>query len=372
MKDISVCFVAPDVYPVLAGLDYGKIGGAEVQQALLAKALAGKGLRVSAVVGDFGQPLLKEIDGVRTVRAYRLHHGNRKLRFLFDQAKLFRAMRIADADIYYQRCIAFYTGQVSLFCRMFKRKFVFSAGHDYNYDPEHSRIFFNPLIRWGYMNGLRNADGLLCQSERQMELLKGNYGRGGVLIRNGCEIKDGPAGKNGEPFVLWVGNLASRKRPEVFVRLAAELPGVRFKMIGGPFMKEKDRSGEMAAKAANLPNLDYLGFLPYGEADGYFRDAALLVNTSASEGFPNTFLQAWSYGTPVVSLGFDPDEVICRHGLGLHPRSFGGLLKDVEKIISDKALREEFGKNCLLHVRKHHDIGAVAERCIEFFESLTP
>ena len=45
--------------------------------------------------------------------------------------------------------------------------------------------------------------------------------------------------------------------------------------------------------------------------------ATALLCTSDYEGFPNTFLEAWSFGTPVVSM-VDPDSLLSTRGLGIH------------------------------------------------------
>ena len=58
------------------------------------------------------------------------------------------------------------------------------------------------------------------------------------------------------------------------------------------------------------PNIEYLGQVAPERAQQLMADAALLLSTSDEEGFPNTFVQAWSSGTPVVSLKVDPDGVI--------------------------------------------------------------
>ena len=64
------------------------------------------------------------------------------------------------------------------------------------------------------------------------------------------------------------------------------------------------------------PNIEYLGHVAPEKAEQVIAGAAVFLSTSDEEGFPNTFVQAWSSGTPVVSLKIDPDRIIERLGLG--------------------------------------------------------
>jgi hypothetical protein len=55
-------------------------------------------------------------------------------------------------------------------------------------------------------------------------------------------------------------------------------------------------------------HLKYLGELPIERVNQLMSQAALHVNTSSFEGFPNTFLQAWGRGAIVATLNVDPDQ----------------------------------------------------------------
>ena len=62
-----------------------------------------------------------------------------------------------------------------------------------------------------------------------------------------------------------------------------------------------------------MPNVTLHGRVERERMPSLYQDALCLCCTSVLEGFPNTFLEAWSVGLPVVS-SFDPDHLIAERG----------------------------------------------------------
>src|SRR6266568_4723913 len=104
MVDVrSVCFVAPRAYAALSGHpDVVHVGGAERQQVLLAEELTRRGLSVSFVVLDHGQPDGQVIRGIRLFKCYEGDRGPRGFRFFHPRLTgVWSAMSRAAADVYY-------------------------------------------------------------------------------------------------------------------------------------------------------------------------------------------------------------------------------------------------------------------------------
>ena len=63
--------------------------------------------------------------------------------------------------------------------------------------------------------------------------------------------------------------------------------------------------------------MEYLGYLKKNDnVLALIGSAKALINTSFKEGFPITFIEAWSLNIPVISLYVDPGDVINKNRLG--------------------------------------------------------
>lgn len=332
---MKICFLGLDNLPVLAR-EYGHhaVGGEQVQQTLLAKAMARHGLAISMAVFDYGQEDGAAWDGIVTHRTYRQEAGLPVLRFVYPRWwRTWRAMLRADADVYYVSCAGMQLGLAALFCRQHGRRLVFRVAHDSDCEPDQL------LIRYWrdkklYEYGLLRADAVLVQTARQQGRLAANYGRASRVAEM---LVDPPQREQQRTVdILWVNNIRSFKRPDLFLALARSMPSCRFRMIGGTQPGAEALYADIAREAQTIPNLEFLGRVPYHDMDRHYAQAKLFVNTSDSEGFPNSYLQSWIRGTPVVAF-FDPDGVIrCEH-LGHAAASLDDMREHLFKLLVDGA-----------------------------------
>lgn len=344
-----------------------KVGGAELQQSLIAKSLAANGHTVSFLVCDLGQPSVVETAaGIKLIRTFGLRKCSLLLRYL-KFLRLFAGMSTASADVYYQRAGGFITGLVALYCGLHRRRFIFAAALDWDLDGTHERTW-SALERVLYRYGVRHADVVLVQTEYQRELLMQRFGREGVLVRN---IYQMPSVEESErSFVLWVANFSPAKRPRMLLEVVERMPEHQFVMAGRPMPGKEHIYEEIVRAADTLANLKVLGPVPYAEIGKLYSQALVFVNTSEVEGFPNSFLDAMSRRVPVVAT-FDPDGIIGRHDLGVHCSTVEDIVAGLRRILDDADLRRRLGENCYEYVRSTHEVSVVSGRYEEVLSSLT-
>ena len=313
---MKVCIVALHLYPFISQKKTeDKIGGAELQQAMLAKAFVKNDLEVTVITLDCGQAKYTEYDGVKVIHTFKENQGVSGLRFFYPRLyEIIKALYIADADIYYVRCAGYLTGVVALFGRLFRKKVVFAAGHDTDFIPGNYLISLR-RDKWLHKIGLKLVSQIIVQSTQQLKLLKNNFYKDGMVIRNFSMLPVNEVSYKERKTILWVSTMRDWKRPMLFLELAKLHPGKSFVMIGGPDAKNNALYEDVKQAAGKLANLDFKGFQPIEKTEKYFDQCAVFVNTSKCEGFPNTFIQAWRRGIPCLSF-FDPDGVIEKFGLG--------------------------------------------------------
>ena len=203
------------------------------------------------------------------------------------------------------------------------------------------------------------------------KLLKENFGREALILRNSDSI----ARINSEKIkklnqLIWVGNIKSIKNPEDFINLVHKLKdtNITFVMVGRKGARKYQRKVELLMDKQR--NLVYFSGLPFEEVNSRIQESLLLINTSYSEGFPNTFIQAWMRYVPVVSLHVDPDRFIQNYEIGFFANDDLDNMADfIRNIIANPEKLEEMGQRARAVAIEHFDIKKNHKRFLEIISS---
>jgi glycosyltransferase involved in cell wall biosynthesis len=371
MTPRKICIVGLDSYGMLSGEGNPRyIGGEAIQHVLLARAWRDLGHQVSIIVHDEGQGPRRVHEGITAIAAHTRDGGIRGLRFFHPRAsKLLSALMAADAEIYYQSPAGAYTGITGWFCRAIGRRFIFRVASDSDCEREHGRIrFWRDRKLFAY--GLRRADLVAAQTEHQRRMLLENHGIESHVINMMVESPRGDGGAAKDIDVLWVSNLRPLKRPELALELARQLPHVKFTLAGGPMPGGQTYYDDVRAAAARLPNVTMTGPVRYRDSAALFERARIFLNTSSIEGFPNTFLQAWIRGVPVVTF-FDPDGLVQRLPAGRVTRSLDDMREAIRHLLAVEPDRLQLGRRAREFATREFTDG-VAARYLELLDLVAP
>lgn len=304
------------------------LGGSEMQADIIASGLHARGHSVTygAVNGS----------AISYDTQYDVKHLGRPF-----GSRLREVVRDVVPDVIYWRHNHRYFITALLLAKRFSIPFVFgvSALSDVRRRRQSERLTVRSLgriLRDATSHyALRFVDGATSLNQDYLDLVPV---RSRVHLPNAVSDETVPFTWN-RPFVIWVANIKASKQPEAFVALANQwkLPGLDFLMVG----RIADPRYRKLLEPPQAPaNFHYLGPRSPAEVNGMLRAAVCLVHTCRPEGFGNIFIQAWRAGCPTVTLHFDPEGLIERHGAGFHAHGdLGRLRQSVEAILTDPALR---------------------------------
>ena len=370
----SICFVAHFAYGAMTGGDSGHIGGVERQTSLMARWFAARGYRVSMLTWDEGQEDGVEIDGVRVLKMCSRDAGLPGLRFFRPRwTSLNAAMRRADADIYYYNCGDLGLGQVVMWCRSHGRKCIYSVANDPDCDCNLPAL--RPLReRVLYKYGLRHVDHVVAQTRHQQHMLSENFGIESTVIPMPCaglgaEGDRVSVSRPDGPFrVLWIGRIAEQKRLEWLLDVAELCPQLEFDVVGAA-NAQTEYASELCRRASRISNVTMHGRVMHDEMMKFYRSSRLLCCTSTHEGFPNTFLEAWSLGVPVVST-FDPDGLIARCGLGWTASSVEELAAGIKQSLGSPQEWLGASKAARTYYLENHTLDACMAKFEQVFQDM--
>ncbi len=359
---IRLCIVTPNH-------SAGAAGGAEFQIDLLIERLLEQGrFDVSYVARTVNTSFKPE--GYRIVR---IGTGHRMPKFGYttDAIALVRSLKNLRPQVIYQRVACGYSGICAWYARTYDARLVWHVAHETDLTLQPPDPGRNPVRRFLERESIRycirHADHVIAQTEYQASLLQSLHGRSATAVVPNWHPQPPEAAFAREPdptgpcTVLWVANLKPWKRPELFVQLARDLAcleSVRFVMVGAPAGGSGDRawSHELSRAIAATPNLAFVGPRTQSEVNELMAGAHVFVNTSLSEGFPNTFVQAWQRAVPVVSIDVDPDGVLEREKIGMRAGTGPALADAIRALVLNPALRHEYGQRARDYARRRHSL----------------
>ncbi|WP_456867479.1 glycosyltransferase family 4 protein [Galbibacter sp. BG1] len=339
MSNRKICFFVP-FYPVVKG-------GGEYQARLIADELVKYNYDVFFIsINDFEE-------GIFYIDNFKIYSiiGNptlvNKLTLYNKVDKQIKAIfQIERPFLVYQRILNTFSYKLSKQLNFLNIQYIIHIAD--NYSIEFNGIKGSVKKEMFKIISQRGAK-FICQTEYQAGIIKK------ILINQDVDIISNMhpqlnlirTSNKDLKNVVWIGNVRPVKQLELFIKLANSLRefDLKFTIIGN--IPNNNYGSILRKNISENTNIDYIGSKDNIFINNYLMKAGLLINTSESEGFSNTFIQAWLCGTPVLSLNSDPNNVIKKYGLGRFCEGDFSLLEKYLFELLDTEKYDDLSSHCV-------------------------
>lgn len=359
---MKICLISVEIFA------WGKYGGFGRSTRMLGRELARRGVDVTAIVPRRkGQRPVEILDGIRVLG--------------FEPRNPFSALaliREANADIYHSQEPSFTTFLARSIMPDKKHLVTFRDTRHLNdwwvefSHPSLNRwqVLANLLFEDNFLvhSSVRRADGWFTAAHMLIPKARAKY-----HLPHDPQFLPSPVPfpgqvkKSDTPLVCFVGRLDRRKRPQIFFDLAEQFPQVQFVTAGAG----RDRLWEQALRAryGHLPNLQFLGFVDQFGGSGLsdlLGRSWVLVNTSAREGLPTSFIEAAGHGCAILSE-IDPDGFASRFGRRVDDGDYASGLR----YLLHNAAWRKLGAKGMAHARATFSLENSLNEHLRIYERLT-
>lgn len=346
-------------------------GGASIQANNWINGLLANNIKISVIVEDSVEDLTIS-QKIEFIKSYKKNKGIPIINWIYYRyPKLKRNIQACKPEYLYQAGAGFLTFVLARICQQLNIAFIHRIANDADVD-ERIKYRLSPVTRWLYLSALKKTTHILCQNNYQYQQIISKYSNKNILmIHNPITIKNTNQVTipfNKRMYIAWLGIFQHQKNMMGLLQIVKELPQMVFKIGGTPIHNIDKSTAEAVIELKKCSNVRFEGFIKRSELNEFLGNAYLLLNTSFYEGFSNTFLEAFTVGTPVVAIKkVDPSTIISDYNLGLTCDNHDQLPSLIFEIVTNTQY-ENISQNCIAYVQDKHDSKKLAKELLDFLD----
>jgi glycosyltransferase involved in cell wall biosynthesis len=172
------------------------------------------------------------------------------------------------------------------------------------------------------------------------------------------------------PIAAFTGKIIPRKNVEELYWLARQIPALHILLVGNDreeYYGDRYHRALRAAYPDVVPRIHAVGEIPMERIPTYLEAADLFVFPSRLEGMPNSILEAWAAGLPVVAADTAAHREIVTEGTGVLYSDRPQLQREVERLLADPARSRAAGESGRTRVAEQFSLDTAVRRYLELY-----
>jgi glycosyltransferase involved in cell wall biosynthesis len=315
--------------------------------------------------------LKEECRHMKLVPMYDNRKGVRWLRWLYYRLPYtYKKIKAVKPDYLYASIPGWTSALMGIICRLLKIKFIQRLSNDNQLDDRYLKDH-TAAHHFFLFLGLRLSHHILCQNNFQLQIISKKFpGKAALKISNPLYLKNHePQAAFSRNYIAWLGLYRHQKNLKLLYQVASLLKKEQFVIAGKEGARCDQETSEYLEKLKQLPNVKFSGFLHRTQVLPFLANARFLLNTSYYEGFSNTFLEAWSVGTPVISaVHVNPDSIISKYDLGITYEDVFDLCKHYAEVTPERyQLMSDHARE---YVETHHGYRLLAGNLLRYLSAI--
>lgn len=367
-KPLRVCLIATE-YP-----GFGPYGGFGVLTRDIAVGLVSRGVDVFVAIPlRAGQRPFEQVDGLTLVSYPSPTYVG--LRHALPYSGLYRTI---DADIYHSQEPSIGTAVAQVGAPHRVHIVTFQDPRDlegWKIERAAESLSSFALLRfwftykWLMGRASRRANRQYCQAKCIIEMTRRMYGLRDApgFLPNPLRVSGPTEPKATQATVCYLGRWDPRKRPELFLEIAAKFPHVKFVFVGA-CLNDPVRDELIRERCRALPNVTAPGWINPDQRAAILDSAWVLINTSTRECLPVSYLEAGARRCAILSH-CNADDFASTFGYWAERGDLDDFVRGLEFLLAFDRWKG-FGEKAYAYVSQTHEYEKVIDQHLSIYRSL--